>query len=25
MGLNLGMKIDNWNQLVERWTAQKAQ
>jgi len=25
MGLNLGMKIDNWNQLLERWNAQKAQ
>jgi DNA-directed RNA polymerase subunit alpha len=25
MGLNLGLKIDNWNQLLERWHAQKAQ
>ena len=25
MGLSLGMKIDNWPQLVERWKAQQAQ
>jgi DNA-directed RNA polymerase subunit alpha len=25
MGLNLGMKIDNWPQLLERWKAQQAQ
>ena len=25
MGLSLGMKIDNWTQLLERWNAQKAQ
>ena len=25
MNLSLGMKIDNWNQLLERWHAQKAQ
>ena len=25
MGLSLGMKIDNWPQLLERWKAQQAQ
>jgi DNA-directed RNA polymerase subunit alpha len=25
MGLSLGMKIDNWQQLLERWKAQQAQ
>jgi DNA-directed RNA polymerase subunit alpha len=25
MGLSLGMKIDNWPQLLERWNSQKAQ
>src|SRR5215475_16301 len=25
MGLSLGMKIDNWPQMVERWKAQQAQ
>ena len=25
MGLSLGMKIDNWPQLIERWNAQKNQ
>jgi len=25
MGLNLGMKIDNWPQMVERWKAQQQQ
>jgi DNA-directed RNA polymerase subunit alpha len=25
MGLSLGMKIDNWNQLRERWDTQKNQ
>ena len=25
MGLSLGMKIDNWPQLLERWNAQKSQ
>ena len=25
MGLTLGMKIDNWPQLIERWKAQQAQ
>ena len=25
MGLSLGMKIDNWPQLIERWKAQQAQ
>jgi DNA-directed RNA polymerase subunit alpha len=25
MGLALGMKIDNWSQLVDRWNAQKSQ
>jgi DNA-directed RNA polymerase subunit alpha len=25
MGLSLGMKIDNWPQLLERWKAQKSQ
>jgi len=25
MGLSLGMKIDNWGQLLERWKAQQAQ
>ncbi len=25
MGLNLGMKIDNWPQLIDRWNTQKSQ
>ena len=25
MGLSLGMKIENWPQMVERWKAQQAQ
>jgi len=25
MGLGLGMKLDNWPQMVERWKAQQAQ
>lgn len=25
MGLSLGMKIDNWQQLLERWKAQQSQ
>ena len=25
MGLSLGMKIDNWPQMIERWKAQQAQ
>jgi DNA-directed RNA polymerase subunit alpha len=25
MGLSLGMKLDNWSQMVERWKAQQAQ
>jgi DNA-directed RNA polymerase subunit alpha len=25
MGLSLGMKIDNWPQMLERWKAQQAQ
>jgi DNA-directed RNA polymerase subunit alpha len=24
MGLSLGMKIENWPQLLERWNAQKS-
>ena len=24
MGLSLGMKIDNWPQMLERWKAQQA-
>jgi DNA-directed RNA polymerase subunit alpha len=25
MGLSLGMKLDNWPQMLERWKAQQAQ
>jgi DNA-directed RNA polymerase subunit alpha len=25
MGLSLGMKIDNWPQMLERWKQQQAQ
>ena len=25
MGLSLGMKLDNWPQMLERWRAQQAQ
>ena len=25
MGLSLGMKIENWPQMVERWKAQQSQ
>ena len=25
MGLNLGMKLDNWPQMLERWKQQQAQ
>jgi DNA-directed RNA polymerase subunit alpha len=25
MGLGLGMKLDNWPQMVERWKQQQAQ
>jgi DNA-directed RNA polymerase subunit alpha len=24
MGLSLGMKVDNWNAMLERWKAQQA-
>ena len=25
MGLQLGMKLDNWPQMIDRWKAQQAQ
>jgi DNA-directed RNA polymerase subunit alpha len=25
MGLGLGLKLDNWPQMLERWKAQQAQ